>query len=336
MKPRWQVVILLHFFAGSVYAADLPAVSSAADRFVSQLMSADVCLETTATFATLVDGHKDPTDPTNIELKHRVLLSGRHYVFQGWESFKRGQFKETCDASNDRYRFSLSRKLGNSEWILNGIQDSASPPDPKDDYGLALQSARDTVKSIALVKLIDGRYPLSQIESLPGYSKSTSSKLAPTGRDVFEFSYNAKPRRSPESTRSVCRFELDPGFHSLPASVTQTLQGSGGRESWTCTCTWEQQDRKHYKFTKSTEFEFQSSAKATKTTNAVVSRSAISLDALPDSEFRLSAYGLPEPPGFQRARPPLYVWLLGGAGACFALFVAFRILSSRHRSRQST
>lgn len=50
---------------------------------------------------------------------------------------------------------------------------------------------------------------------------------------------------------------------------------------------------------------------------------------VPESEFLLAAYGLPEPPGFEPKRTPLYLWLLAGAGAAFVLAVAFRTLARR-------
>lgn len=53
-------------------------------------------------------------------------------------------------------------------------------------------------------------------------------------------------------------------------------------------------------------------------------------DRLPDSEFTLSAFGLPEPVGVSWKKPiPTYVWILGAAAACGALAVLFRYLARR-------
>jgi hypothetical protein len=55
-------------------------------------------------------------------------------------------------------------------------------------------------------------------------------------------------------------------------------------------------------------------------------------DSVPDSEFTLSAFGLPEPAGETVKKPiPFYVWILIGAGVCAALALGFRYLARRAR-----
>jgi hypothetical protein len=53
---------------------------------------------------------------------------------------------------------------------------------------------------------------------------------------------------------------------------------------------------------------------------------------LPESEFTLSHYGLPEPVGVVwEKRTPVYVWLLVAAGALLTLGIFFRWLARRLR-----
>ena len=57
---------------------------------------------------------------------------------------------------------------------------------------------------------------------------------------------------------------------------------------------------------------------------------------LPESEFTLSAFGLPEPVGVVwEKRTPNYVWFLIAAGAFAAAAIAFRLLT-RRRSKASS
>lgn len=57
-------------------------------------------------------------------------------------------------------------------------------------------------------------------------------------------------------------------------------------------------------------------------------------DHVPDSEFTLTAFGLPEPVGVTWEKPtPWYLWFLAAAGGCFVLTVLFRYLSRRWRQR---
>lgn len=55
--------------------------------------------------------------------------------------------------------------------------------------------------------------------------------------------------------------------------------------------------------------------------------------AIPDEEFRLSFYGLPEPTGVTWKRPvPIYLWLLLGAGLVAMLALGARYLARRMKS----
>lgn len=54
---------------------------------------------------------------------------------------------------------------------------------------------------------------------------------------------------------------------------------------------------------------------------------------VPDSEFTLSAFGLPEPAGMEAVKKPvpMYLWILLAAAVCGVLAFAFRYLAERKR-----
>ena len=55
---------------------------------------------------------------------------------------------------------------------------------------------------------------------------------------------------------------------------------------------------------------------------------------LPDQEFTLTAYGLPEPVGITWSKPtPRYLWFLVAAGVFIAIAVGFRFLARRRAAR---
>lgn len=60
--------------------------------------------------------------------------------------------------------------------------------------------------------------------------------------------------------------------------------------------------------------------------------------SVPDSEFTLSAFGLPEPPGMEPVKKPIpwYLWFLLAAGICGAISLAFRHLARRNRVAAAT
>jgi len=61
-------------------------------------------------------------------------------------------------------------------------------------------------------------------------------------------------------------------------------------------------------------------------------------DRVPDTEFTLSAFGLPEPGGEEPVKKPipLYIWILAAAGVCAALALGFRYLVRRGRLKPAT
>src|SRR5262249_38177739 len=58
-------------------------------------------------------------------------------------------------------------------------------------------------------------------------------------------------------------------------------------------------------------------------------------DSIPDAEFTLTAFGLPEPGGEPPVKKPLplYAWILASAGGCSALAVGFWYLARRVRAK---
>lgn len=68
---------------------------------------------------------------------------------------------------------------------------------------------------------------------------------------------------------------------------------------------------------------------AIKYSDLTKSKATFTLGAVPESEFMATAFGLPEPPGFEPPPTPLYVWLLTIAGVCLAFYVGFRFLARR-------
>ena len=63
----------------------------------------------------------------------------------------------------------------------------------------------------------------------------------------------------------------------------------------------------------------------------------VSIPKMDPAEFRLSAFGLPEPVGVEWKKPtPRYLWFLVAAGAFVALAVGFRLLARRRTATAST
>ncbi len=310
-----------------LFAADLKTASGQADEFATRLLAGDVSLEESSRFNTV----KQAVAPTVVVLNQRALWSGSRYAYHWWDSFKVGVFIEHCTASNDRYRFTLSRKASkpDREWVLRGIQDSVTPSEPKDPYSVASEDCRGYIRNQTGAHLLREFCPLSRLESLPGYAALPATGAAAPGRQVFEFGYDVVPRGSSAARRSTVRVEVDPSFHSLPCAVKEVLESPAGRETWTWTREWVRQDREGYVITEKGRYDFEATVKRDTYFYETDTRIAVSLSSLKESAFRLPAFGLPEPAGFEPKPTPLYVWLLSGAGVCLLLFFLFRRLAAR-------
>jgi hypothetical protein len=309
---------------------DMAAAGRQADAFTNRLLSQDFKLEGSTTYTDRKEGGDRPSHV----LKHIALRSGTSFLSQSWETRTLGKFTELCTGSNNTYRFTLSRRLGQPAWLLTGIQDSTLPSEPKDAYATANDEARGCVEDCTWVTLLDGRFALSAIEGLPGYSRMPSAPLSKAGRSAVEFTYDAKPRRSAQRSRSKCRIEIDTGFHSLPCSVTQTIIAPTGQESWSWSRDWSAAGQDRFSLPELSDYAHTSTGKAGENGSRATVDATVILGSIPQSEFRLTAFGLPEPPGFEAKQTPIYAWLLAAAGVALLLGIGFRGLARRRAKSQ--
>jgi hypothetical protein len=302
------------------------------NKFSNKLMSSDFRYDASTSSKQYVNGKEDTKGTTTSGSEFHMLRSGEKFLSQYWLNVSDGKKisrSERCEVSNDQYRFSLMRKNSAQKWVLKNIQDSYTPAEQKSDYTLEKKSVHDLIVGLSRIPMLDGSYcPLDNIESLPGYVKKETINTPIPSHVVIEFSYDVKPLYSSQKQLSSCRIELDTDFHSLPVLVTQSVQGTKGLETWTCKREWVELLNQEYMLTENKKYSFNDVGKGESHAYDITTKAKISLLTIPNSAFRLPAFGLPEPAGFESPSTPIYVWILATAGVCLGLFIAFRLLAA--------
>jgi len=231
-------------------------------------------------------------------------------------------------ALNSRYGFALSRPGGPTEWRLNDVHlaDSVDP-----------SPANLKAEFLAQGTLFTRPYAISS--TLTDLFNAPSFRLlgcAPSPRNPalvrVQFENNPPPvgKRPPSQLSGWC--DLDPGAGWSIRGFEVTSDDRVLRDT-TSTDVTSSVDRDGLVRIDEERHEI----KIVKGETLLAHRTQLTTYKIwvdrdvPEREFSLTAYGLPEPPGISFVRPtPMYVWLLVGAGGFAILALVFRWLTHRN------
>lgn len=232
-------------------------------------------------------------------------------------------------ADNSRYRFELERPGGPAEWRLKAIHE-ANAPGPVPRHLTPEFLSQNTTATRALEN--GHSIPLTDLFSSPTF-KLVSCGPSPTAaalvRVVFEHS-EAAPNRP--ASRSSGWYDLDPasGWSVREADESFNYGKMTNTLHTRLEITFDGSDGLIYP----RELRLEGKHRRGETLFAhrrVVSKYKVWVDpAVPEREFKLTAYGLPELVGVAWEKPtPRYVWFLLAGGAFAGLAVGFRYLARR-------
>ena len=238
-----------------------------------------------------------------------------------------GTNRERVWGTNSRYTFHIGKNHG--KWVL---ADLALEPNSK---SVTLTSGIPLAE-YSLALLLPHRYlfgvPIDEV--FGGKLQSVSIAADPTRSDLRRVSF----RIGKEDVGSVKAdrvrsgyLTFDPGNGWRPVEATQVREKTAN--------TFELREVYTYRTMKDSELmverrlttHFLKSAKPQSDFTFVDSYQIEPCEAIPESEFCLSSYGLPEPPGFEvkRAIPSYLWWLLAGTIAIAAALFGRRLLRRR-------
>ena len=233
-------------------------------------------------------------------------------------------------ARNSRYAFELTRPGGADEWRLRQYLDAPSAEPAA--QSLSPERLRKNTSSTRSFETSDTTL-LTDLFVSPGF-KATSCGPSPADpaliRVTFEHSPPTQPRRVP--TRTAGWYDLNPaaGWSVREAEETIVTGKDGIAVRSHLVSDFDQATGAV--FTR----EVRSETRLTRSGQLINHHSTAAKyrmwfdSGVPEREFSLTAYGLPEPPGVEfKRRTPTYVWLLLGAAGCIVLALVFRRLARR-------
>ena len=242
-----------------------------------------------------------------------------------------GHSKPSVVIVNDRYAAVLEGSKDEAGWILTDIHKFGADKyielaQKLQQYGIL---ALDGVNSI---RLIDGSARLSELFDLNGFQVQ-SINLTKSDGHVNIFSQRVHRTNSLAVVKS--HYILNSPAECLPISWSETSESPdiNTQSKLQVNRNYTQVSADAVQFgTKITRY----GAGANNVSSTTETDFALHYNTItPDYEFALPAYGIPEPPGFEAPRTPLYIWLLIGAAVLFVLAVGFRFLARRRRAARA-
>ncbi len=237
---------------------------------------------------------------------------------------------------NSRYRFVITKAAIGEDYLFKSVTMNGETPSPHD------QRLFDTLPKLkrrpfqdagsVSVLLVNGKFGPGELRNIPGFNLLSATERDGGRKLVVEFSYtplDAKGVAGGEVSRCSVVYDLD--RYGVPVEQTERCLRRGTL----------MESRKTYDVERAgAEFVIRTSYKATYTSDGKVTygrssdtRTVVKLGALPETEFTLSAFGLPEPVGVTWEKPtPLYVWLLAAAGGCAVLALLLRLPVRRRQA----
>lgn len=297
--------------------AEMPRrITEAADRFSTGSLRVEMTVTNTD-----VRLNKTTAESRVVVKRYRDA-----YVYETTGEFKRnGKRWARVEGANSTYAFQLERSRNTADWLLTEIFPRDSTP------------AAGTVKSLAehhktfggfpaTVSVMDGDLLLAAVFEKPKFSlKQAETDTDGNIRAVFTYDHPVPAQEGGGEIRTDITFA--PRFDWLPIRYTQSLKSSAGERRWTM-------ERKIEPipdgYTIDAVFEENDRLpKSNYHTRRAVTYRAEAPRAVSEDEFRVTAYGVPEPPEFAHRPTPAYVWLLAAGVGVLGVSFLFRHLARR-------
>ncbi len=235
---------------------------------------------------------------------------------------------------NDRYFLSANRNSRNHAWLLKSVQanDGTLSEASNEQYRiLRLFSGKPAFATMLPLQLRCGETPVAELTKLPNFVADPANIHADDAVVTFGFRYSFTPPGESVSFTSVCTVSFDVAGFGVPARLTEE-SNSGPSDTRSALLEQEltQVEKDRYAYKSHRRNENKSNGKTIYKAETIAS-GEFKLGRVADSEFTATAYGLPEPPGFEPPHTPLYVWLLVAAGVLFASSLLLRRVVAARR-----
>lgn len=238
---------------------------------------------------------------------------------------ERADEKHTCFGRNEDYAFQLTKTHEDAPWILRRLALRSTDP----DRAYINRYLHIFLSSIDLRSLLVEDQLLPRIVKSPASSGLKYSQVEHGGQALVALELDYHPTNNEKTVlglpaRSMhARVLLDPSRSFVACEATTTRNGGKSERHEAIKC-----DAEHPLIVRSRVAEWNKGGKHyTATHNAEI----VSYDRhFAPEDFRLSAFGLPEPEGFEQGRVGYIPWILGMAAVTLILGGLWRM--SRKKS----
>lgn len=233
---------------------------------------------------------------------------------------------------NSRYRFVIAKGRGD-EYLFKSVTLSGETPTPYDQRLFNTLSTRGQTPyqnaGQISVRLAAGRFELAELYKLPGFELTSATPKDGDRKLAVSFTYTPLDGKKAGRDASYCTIVYDLDQFGIPTEQSERCERHGTLIESRNTTGLRRKGKAVIQ---------QRESKVTHTNGGKVIyaqagsvRTETTPGPLPESEFTLSAFGLPEPVSVTWERPtPVWVWLLvaagltGGLGCLFGHFARRR------------
>jgi hypothetical protein len=266
---------------------------------------------------------------------HRVLVKGEQYILET-SSQSDKPTGQLLYGKNNRYRFVLVRKTSQEGWILRdcSMEQGDSSTTSKTGQTEPMETLVREAVNPWLIPTPNGNIHFSaeEVNSIPGFEIQSIDLEGSTPKVSFTYILDSK---HPIVTRCSVVFDANKFFIPINIEIHDDDVASGYRSSKISNREVEVINSRSIKVTFRSEIKTQ--FKDTKIHTLADYSTTIHYERVPESEFRLTAFGLPEPVGVVwEKKTPVYVWLLVAAGVLGLLALLFRWLAHRRQRHRNS
>lgn len=267
--------------------------------------------------------------PEEARLEYRIKQNAESALFVRMDEGGKG-VDQQVHGMNPKYSFRLIRPDASRDWLLDSLKQPS-------DLGIAFanQTVREEVFAAVGAHFHVGLMPLVKLVADPSFVVKRVEAVPRDGQEMVRIEFGFQPRMEEGRYHGLSGgwLILDPAhdWYIRECETNQTYPDGSASDHHEFLV---QPDRKAHPLLKGVGFRSEMKGQKLTGTRDNTGEYELTIDPdVPDTEFTLTAFGLPEPAGVTwERRPRTWRWLVGaGVGAFVVSMFLFWARARRHR-----
>lgn len=284
--------------------------------------------------STLITSSFQQGKQVNYTAKYITKVSGNNAVYGNYVTYAKPKGSDTHAFNgllsvNSRYFFKAERNKAADAWLLVEVLKNDDALDSNNPKGVEVLNIvkKPAFDGLFTIPLEIGKTAAGQIFEIPGFSLSSISESEDRRKITVIFRCPSKTDAL-SGPMSDCRVVYDLDQFGLPVEFSEVTKSDRIDRENTVKFTLQRTGESEFAFNIKSKLVYKTAGKVTYS-DETEAKPVYTLGKLPESEFTASAFGLPEPPGYESSPTPIYVWILAIAVILFGLAILFRYLAKR-------